>query len=290
MTRRLVLLGMVVAAAGAVVAQEAGTRAWQQRLDVDIQLPVPLVELPATNPFAVIVDAPPRLVRSQPPRKVDVRGRATAATYVDARGESRGVVPLDLPFPGLAAILTREITDSKFDPARRGTTDVAAWAVIEVSIEGRVKESVVVDQALVMPDPDGPSRPTVQEITAPPGNLGSLPFTPLAELSSPPLPRRLRLRVGSRDLETPIRILVHVTAEGRADRYVPLDFEPGLDAWLSAFLATWRLDPAQRDGLAVDCWVVYSCRAKLEMSTLESASFRVLRNRQFTPGGGAQAG
>ena len=52
--------------------------------------------------------------------------------------------------------------------------------------------SQVTDQTLEMPDPSSPPRPAVQEVMAPPGNLGGLPYTPTSELTTRPRPRRRR--------------------------------------------------------------------------------------------------
>jgi hypothetical protein len=265
------------------VAQDSGARAWQQRLQVDIPIVVPMVEIDAANPFASRVDVAPRLLSAQPPRKLDIAGVASVAAYVDAGGDCKGAVPLELPYPGLAAPLIAEVVGARFDPARVGTSDKPAWAIIEVTFETKVRESVVKDQLLETPDPESPPQPTVVATMAPPGNLSGLPFVPVSDLSSPPLPRRIRVKLPSRELTIPVRALVHVTASGRTDRFVPLDLESGLEPWLSAFLSTWRLEPAQIEGAPTDSWVVYSCRVVLDLGNIESTSFRVVRDRGYDP-------
>ncbi len=95
--------------AGAVVlcfvplvhAQSGAPRAWQQRIMVEIDLPVPIVGLESANPFAIAVDQVPRLLSSTPPRKFDVGEMAVVAAYVNTKGDCLGGVPLELPFPGL---------------------------------------------------------------------------------------------------------------------------------------------------------------------------------------------
>jgi hypothetical protein len=77
------LLGVVLLVSPSAAAQHTATRAWQQRLQVDVPLAVPLVELAAINPFAQPIDEPPRLLASAAPRKVDVSGAAVVAAYVD---------------------------------------------------------------------------------------------------------------------------------------------------------------------------------------------------------------
>ncbi len=283
MLRRLVVMGLAVAAAAVATAQDSEVRAWQRRLELEVPLPVPVVEVPPTNPFSVAVDTTPTLRPSAPPEDVDVRGRAVIAAYVDASGSCRGAVPLEMPYPGLAAVLVQEVTTARFDAGRAGNQQVAAWTVLEVDFEGRVRDGQVTDQTLEMPDPGSPPQPAVQEVMAPPGNLVGLPYTPTSELATRPRPRRIRVRLPSRDLETRIRTLVHVTAEGRVDRFVPLDMEAGLEAWLATFLGSWNIEPARRDGEPVDAWVVYSCRAVLDMTSIQSEDFRVLTDREFEP-------
>jgi hypothetical protein len=80
-----------------------------------------------------------------------------------------------------------------------------------------------------------------------------------------------------------LRALVHVNEEGRCDRYVPLDLFDGLNPWVSAFLATWRVQPATVDGVAKATWLVYSARVKIKLSGLDSTTFRVVRDRDFYP-------
>ena len=96
-------------------------------------------------------------------------------------------------------------------------------------------------------------------------------------------PRRIRVKTDGRDADVPLRALVHVTETGRCDRFVPLNLESGLHAWLSAFLSSWRLEPATSNGEPHEAWVVYSARARLELSSLSSTGIRVLRDRSFEP-------
>lgn len=264
-------------------AQEAAPRAWQQRLHTEIPVPVPLVPLESVNPFSIPVDSPPRLIAGEAPRKVPVSGRAVAAAYVDAKGECLGSVPLELPFPGLTSALVEELSATRFEPARSGTANLPSWTVVEISIEGKVKESTVTDQNLELPDPSSPPQPNVPPPVSPSGNLINLPFSSPDELTAVANPRRLRIKVPSREADVLVRALVHVTADGLLDRFVPLDLDPGFTAWLSTFLRSWRLEPAMRDGKPVDCWVVYNARATLKVSSLESTAFRAATDRSYSP-------
>ncbi|MFV2071633.1 MAG: hypothetical protein ACC742_03160 [Thermoanaerobaculales bacterium] len=279
----LALVVILLWTADVAVAQSAGTRAWQQRLQVEIPLPVPTVELESANPFVVAVDQAPKLLRSEAPRKVEVRGLATVAAYVDAKGVCLGAVPLTQPFPGLTSSLTQELTGSRFDTARTGTVPQPSWVVLEIGMAGRVKESSIVDLVLSPPDPSGPPAPSPTAKMAPPGNLLDLPFTPLEELTSVASPRRVRIHSPGREADVRIRALVHITEQGRCDRYVPLELYDGLNPWLSAFLATWHVQAATLDGSPAAAWMVLSAQVRLKLSGIESISLKVARDRTYDP-------
>jgi hypothetical protein len=274
---------VLLVAAVAAMAQDTAPRAWQQRLRTEIPLPVPVVPLDSVNPFSSPLDSLPTLMASEAPRKVDVAGEALAAAYVDAKGECLGAVPLVLPFPGLTSALVDEFQAARFEPARIGTTAQPSWTVVKIKVEGRVKESIVSDETLEAPDPVSPSTPVSPPPVSPSGNLVNLPFTPAADLTAVAAPRRFKLKVPSRPTDILVRALVHVTPEGRCDRFVPLDLSPGFDAWLSSYLNSWRLDPATRDGEPVACWVVYNARADIKLSALESTSFDSTLEPTYSP-------
>jgi len=277
------LLGVVLLASPSAAAQHTATRAWQQRLQVDVPLAVPVVELAAINPFAQPIDEPPRLLASAAPRKVDVSGAAVVAAYVDAKGDCLGGVPLELPFPGLTAKLAEELASSRFEPARVGATAAPSWVVLEVAMAGRVKESAPAAPQLELPDPMRPPIPQPPERVSPPGNLLRLPATPAPQLTTLALPRRIKLAAPGGDADTAVSALVHVTTAGRCDRFVVLELPSGLSEWLSAYLATWQLEPARRGGAAVDAWVLYSGRVLVSLSGLESTSARTLSDRSYDP-------
>lgn len=273
--RWLAGLGACLALVAATAAgQDASSRPWQHRLQTEVPVPVPMVELEAANPFSAAVEEAPRLISAVPPRRIDVAGVASAAAYVDANGECLGAVPLALPFPGLTSVLVDELRASRFDPARSGSAQQPSWTVLEVTIEGRIKEAEVVEQSLALPDPETPPSPSPPARVAPSGNLVNLPATPADQLSARASARRLRVKVPARDADVVAQALAHITAGGRCDRFVVLDLPSGLERWLSAYLATWRLDPARRAGEAVDSWAVYNARLRIGLSGLESTTFR----------------
>lgn len=274
---------VLVMAAVTAAAQSTTPRAWQQRLRTEIPLAVPVVALESVNPFSMPLDTLPQLVASEAPRKVDVSGQALVAAYVDAKGDCLGAVPLVLPFPGLTTALVDEFQATRFEPARIGTTAQPSWSVVKITIEGRVKESVLSDETLVAPDPTVPPSQVVPPPVSPSGNLVNLPFTPATELTAVATPRRFKLKVPGRPTDLFVRALVHVTPVGRCDRFVPLDLNSGMDAWLASYLNSWRLEPATRGGEAVDSWVVYNARADIKLSGLESTSFEASTEPVYSP-------
>ena len=160
MKRIIIIVVAVSLAAAGATAQSASSRAWQQRLEVEIPLPIPMVELESINPFTTNVDVPPVVLGSTAPRKVNVSGIASVAAFVDAKGECLGAVPLELPMPGLTSSLVEELTGSRFDAATAGNVPQSSWVVLEIVMEGKVKEAAVVDQVLEMPDPESPPVPS----------------------------------------------------------------------------------------------------------------------------------
>jgi hypothetical protein len=283
MKRIIVIVVAASLSATGAMAQSASSRAWQQRLEVEIPLPIPMVELESINPFTTDVDEPPVVLGSTAPRKVSVKGIATVAAFVDAKGECLGAVPLELPMPGLTSSLVQELTGSRFEPATAGNAPQPSWVVLEIAMEGKVKEAAVVDQVLEMPDPEAPPVPDKTVAMTPPGNLRNLKATPHDQLTTLATPRRIRVKAAGREDELHLRALVHITEEGRCDRFVPLDLFDGLNPWVSAYLATWRVQPATVDGAAKATWLVYSARVRMKLSGLDSTTFRVIRDREYSP-------
>jgi len=274
---------MIVCFASLLHAQSGTPRAWQQRIDVEIDLPVPIVALESANPFAIAVDASPRLLSSTPPRKLEVAGTAQIAAYVDTKGNCLGGVPLALPFPGMTTTILEEIKDVRFDPAKKADKPVGSWVVLEISMDGKIKESTVGAPTFELPDPAAPPEPAPPLRVVPSGRLIRAPYEPQASVTTFASPRRLKVKASPQDADIAVRALVHITASGRCDRFVPLNLEPGLHRWLSAYLATWRLDPAQRDGMPHEAWVVYSARAQLRISGIDSTGVKVVRDESYTP-------
>jgi len=184
----------------------------------------------------------------------------------------------------LTASILAELTGVRFDPATVGGNSVPSWVVLDLHFEGRIKDSAVGAPTFELPDPATPPEPATPLRVEPSGSLLSAPYEPQTSLTSFASPRRLKVKAPAQDADIPVRALVHITAGGRCDRFVPLNLEPGLHRWLSAYLATWRLEPAQLDGAPHDAWAVYSARAQLEMSSLDSTGVTVVRDRSFEPG------
>lgn len=264
-------------------ATDTPTRAWQQRLKVEIPLPVPELELAAANPFVAQVDGMPRLKASTPPAKTHVAGRAVIAAYVTNQGECSGAVPLDIPFPGLVSSLISGVRDSKWIPAHTGDIPRSSWAVVEMNVESRVKEATIIHQEFAFPDPGTPPAAIEPSLPPPSGRLLALQAAPHSELSSLAKPKRIRFRAPSGEHTVSFQSLVHITPEGRCDRYVPLIPNTGLNRWFSGFLATWRMDAPVDDGQPTDVWLVYTARIRLKFSSFSSTSARVLSDRTYPP-------
>jgi hypothetical protein len=283
MRRVAVLVLITICVAGTVAAQSPGPRAWQQRLHLEVPMAVPAVTVAAANPFAVVIDQGPRLVNSNPPKGLDAHGEAVVAAYVDARGDCLGAVPLELPFPGMTSAVLTEFTGSRFDAARVGKQEVPSWAVVQIRVETKIKRAEIIAEDFILPDATTPPEPELPVIPRPSGQLMNLPFSPASSLSELAIPKRVRLRVSGREAEVTVRALVHITAAGRCDRYVPLEVDSGLDMWLANYLASWSLHPAQRGGEPADSWMVYTARVRFKLGSLSSASFGIVRDRAYDP-------
>jgi hypothetical protein len=242
-----------------------------------------VVELEPANPFAIAVDHLPTLLSSTAPRKLDVAGVAVVAAYVDQKGDCLGGVPLELPFPNLTTPILDELGKTRFESGTTSRGPVGSWVVLGIGMEGRVKDSAVSDPSFELPDPGAPPEPAAPSQVAPSGLLLRAPYENQDNLVTFAAPRRIKVRADGREADIAVRALLHITEGGRCDRFVPLNLEPGLHPWLSAFLATWRLEPARRNGEPHEAWVVYSARARLDLSSLDSTGVRVLRERRFEP-------
>ncbi len=279
----LALLILIVTSSGIAAPIQGGDRAWQQRLHIEMPLSVPVVQLNTANPFSVDLDVAPSLVSSTAPRKIELTGEAVVAAYIDTRGECLGVVPLETPFPGLTSGLVTVMTSNKFEPARLGKQSTPTWVVVGVSFETKVKEADVLHQELTIPNPAIPPSPTMQAPVRPPGQLLNLPFSPPSGLRELAVPKRIKVRLSGRETDITIRALVHVTKDGRCDRYVPLEMFSGFDLWFARYLATWNLQPGQRNGVPIDSWAVYTSRIHIKMGGLDSTTYRTVRDRSYDP-------
>jgi hypothetical protein len=280
---------MLVGFAASAFAQDRGARAWQQRLALPMPTVLPFVALDPVNPFAAPVDEPPTLLQATVPERLEATGRAVVAAWVDGEGQCREAIVLEQPFPGLVTPLVEELKDTRFEPARVGTQAKPAWVVLEVGFATDVRSGTVLDQVLQMPDPSKPPAPASPLASAPPGRLADLPAAAPSMLTSSATPRRLKVRMPHHQAEVGLRLLVHITTEGRCDRFVPLELDGGLTSWVAAYLATWRLEPGRINGQPVATWVVWTARLGLDLSTIKSSDVKVLRDRGFSPGGSSDA-
>jgi len=278
------ILGIVLLLVpGFALAQQGGRRAWQQRLDLSVPVPVPAVAVQAANPFATKVDTPPKLLNAIPPAHMQLAGRAKVAVYVDSGGDCQGGVPLELPFPDITQDLLRSLMKARYEPARSDGSPVPAWTVLRLTLAGKLKNSAAMERHLTLPNPSTPPQQRPAGTIYPPGRLAGMPATDPATLTSFATPRHLKVRISGREVETAIHAMIHVSASGHCDRFVPLEIPDGLVPWLSAYLATWKLQPAQRDGKAVSCWMEYTGRVRVKMGSLSSTTVQILTSEHFDP-------
>lgn len=281
--KRLLMTLVALATAAAAFAQGTAPRAWQERLQVDVPLPVPVVALEAANPFVVALDEPPKLVRAVPPRKMDVYLQARLAAYISADGDCEGAVPLSTPFPAVAQPLVSGLVRGRFEAARSSNMPQPSWVVLQLGLEGKIKESSTSNQSLVVPSPTTPPRPPQEAAPYPAGRLAQLPATEPSRLTTRAVARRVRIRISGGEVQSGVHALVHLTKAGKADQFVPLEVDSGLRSWLSAYLSTWQVTPGQRGGEPVDCWVDYSAKVVVKLSSLRSTTVTVLTDVSFTP-------
>jgi len=277
------IVAILLVLPGFAAAQQSSQRAWQQRLQMKVQLPIPAVAVAPINPFATQVDTPPKLLNAIPPAHMQLAGRAKVAAYVDSGGDCLGAVPLDLPFPGIIQDLIKNLMKSRFEPGRSNGSQAPTWTVLRLTLAGKLKTSAAIKHHLELPDPATPPQPQNAGTLYPPGSLASLPATDPATLSSFATPKRLKVRISGREVETSVHALVHVTASGGCDRFVPLELSNGLVSWLSAYLATWKLQPAVLHGKAVPCWTEYTGRVRIKMGGLSETTVQVLTSEHFDP-------
>ncbi|MCP4900248.1 MAG: hypothetical protein GY906_25025 [bacterium] len=285
MRKALLVLSVSLLTVATASAQDAGKRAWQQRLDVRIPITVPTIAVEANNPFSIQLDEAPKLLRSTVPKKVDVRGEALVAAYVDDRGGCLGAIPLEVPYAGISNLLVKELGKSRFDAARLGEGTVPSWAVVGVRLESRVKEATVRNQVFELPDPQVPNVPVGPTRMEAPGRLRNLPVSDPSALTSAAAMRRFRFRAAAKASDIVIVALVHVTAEGVCDQYVPLDMDAGMRTWFETFMGTWGFEPGSSGGQQVDCWMVYTANLAVEMSSIKANVARVLKDRTYSPNG-----
>jgi hypothetical protein len=164
-----------------------------------------------------------------------------------------------------------------------GTTAAPSWVVLEMTMRGKVKDAEVADPQLGLPDPGRPPGTSPPPQVSPSGSLLRLPAVAAAELTELATPRRVKIKAPGQQADVVLSALIHVTPAGRCDRFVPLDMPSGLERWLSAYLASWRLEPATFQESPSVAWLVYSGRVRMQLSSLQSNEPRVLTDRVYDP-------
>jgi len=272
--RRAAALAALLLLAAAAAAQTP--KPWEQRVDLDVAVPVELPALPTINPFARPLLVQPAPASTPLVEKYTVTTSARGSAYIDAQGVCRRVVVTTLPLPFVGEPLQQAFREGEFTPGRAGGGPAATWWPFALDLTGRIKEGTVVR---VQPAPPPPAELPVPEATTanPPAADPSLPATPIEQLDQPPAVKRLRARVDSRDWQQKVRLLAEVSTAGRCTRVVFLSCPDGLRAWLLASLASWTFRPAEDNAGPVPAWVQLDADLQVSIGSLEAGTPRLSR-------------
>jgi hypothetical protein len=259
---------------------------WEMRVDLPVPVPVELPAVPPTNPFAVPVLSPPTPVATPLRKKFVETFTVLASAYVDSQGFLRRIVFTRLPWPSLGADLRQPISDLSFTPARSARTAVAVWLPLAVDLKGRVEEGRVIRLQATSPDPAAPPLPEAVAIPTPDPRDLELPATPLSKVDQLANPKRPpRVKVEGRTWRQPIRLLAHVSPEGRCQQVAFLACPEGLRPWLLASMATWTFRPATGKSGPVAAWALLDGEVEVEVGKLVSEALRVMRAGSYPSAG-----
>jgi hypothetical protein len=271
MRRAAPLLALLLAAP--TLAQKP----WEQRVDLDVTVPVELPALPTINPFARPLLVQPAPIATPLVAKFTVAASARGSAYIDGQGMCRRVSFAALPLPYVGDPLQSAFREGEFIAGRTTGGPAATWWPFAVDLTGRIKEGTVVR---VVPAPPPPAELPAPEgavaIVAPPAEPG-MPATPLEQLAQPPTAKRFRARIDSRDWTQKVRLLAEVAPDGRCARVVFLSCPEGLRRWLLASLASWTFRPGEDNAGPVTAWVQLDVDLGLSVGSFESGIPRLNR-------------
>ncbi|MEO8190290.1 MAG: hypothetical protein ABI682_08090 [Acidobacteriota bacterium] len=218
--------------------------------------------LPAENPFGLAAEAPAALPVK--PVLVDqvVEEPLYAAIHVDRTGKPGASRRARDPIPSLAAETKKSFDRWVFEPGRRGGQPVEAWSSVRLDLRVEVKAPKIEQIALTAVTPTSPI-PAPLEWLSDTAWYEALPPVPapadgsvsVEELETLAVPKKTKWDADSYKGPFSVRMWIHITAAGRADRGIPLQAsDPILLSDFRRQIATWQFRPARMNGRAVDSW------------------------------------
>ncbi|NCO69341.1 MAG: hypothetical protein GW878_02315, partial [Acidobacteria bacterium] len=152
---RLAACCLVMLAAVPVTAQKP----WEQRIDLPVAVPVELPTIPALNPFATTLIAPPQVKQAVMREKFVDTFTARGAALIDPTGVCRRTVFLSLPWAALGPVLQGSLIEARFNPAKWQGSVAATWLSVSIDLKGRVESGQVSRLEATAPEPATPPRP-----------------------------------------------------------------------------------------------------------------------------------
>ena len=250
---------------------------WEMRVDLPLAVPVELPEVPATNPFAVALSSVPAPIATPLLEKLPTNLSVQMSAYVDATGVCRRVVPIAVPFPGIARELQTALMETSFSPGKSFGAATPTWLPVGFDLEGRIEQGRVLSLQVVLPDPAMPPVPEAVSVPAPEARDLALQAVLAEKLDVLPLPKRFRVSVDGREWRQEIRFLAEVGTSQRVSRVVFLACPDGLRGWLLRSLSRWTFSPATNAGGPVAAWVQVDLAIQVEISDQDSKALRVSR-------------
>jgi hypothetical protein len=271
MRRAAPLLALLLAAP--TLAQKP----WEQRVNLDVTVPIELPALPTINPFARPLLVQPAPVATPLAAKFTVVTGARGTAYIDAQGGCQRVLFSSLPLPFAGEELQQAFREAVFVPGRATAGPAAAWWPFTLELTGRVKEGEVVRVQPAPPPPAELPVPDAAAATEPRPGETTLPATPLEQFSQLPAAKRFRARIDGRDWAQKVRLLAEISPEGRCSRVVFLSCPDGLRRWLLASLASWTFRSGEDAAGPVTAWVQLDAEFRLAIGSLEGGTPRLSR-------------
>jgi len=271
MRRAAPLLALLLAAP--TLAQKP----WEQRVDLDVTVPVELPALPTINPFARPLLVQPAPLATPLAAKFTVVASARGNAFIDGQGACRRVLFASLPFPFVGEPLQQAFREGEFVAGRTAGGPAATWWPFALELTGRIKEGTVVRAQPAPPPPAELPVPEADAAIEPGPSEAGLPATPLEQLAQAPSAKRLRVRIDGRDWGQKVRLLAEISPEGRCLRVVFLSCPEGLRRWLLASLASWTFRPGEDNAGPVTAWVQLDAELRLAIGSLEGGTPRLSR-------------